>query len=157
MLRNIAVLLVGVTVAGLAGCGGKPVDPNRPKTVPASVTITYQGQPVADATVTLQPTSGQPRGAMARTDAEGKAVLWTYDPGDGVIPGAYKVTVIKQPAAPDTSSMTPEEYNKFAETAGNAPPPQNELPAKYADANASDLTLDVAEGADNNATFELKD
>lgn len=150
-------LLCAGGVIGLVGCG-KAVDPNRPKTVPASVTVTYKGQPVSGANVTFQPASAEQRGAVAVTDAQGHAAMWTFDPGDGVIPGSYKVVISKVTliSLPDPDKTDPAEYARLEKLAQSTPP-KNELPEKYSEAASSDLTAEVAEGGENTFTFDLKD
>ncbi|MGH7202173.1 MAG: carboxypeptidase-like regulatory domain-containing protein, partial [Planctomycetaceae bacterium] len=62
----------------------------------------YNEQPVEGATVVFIPT-GHKHGATAQTDAEGKFQLRTYEPGDGAVPGNYKVTIrkVEMPAQPE--------------------------------------------------------
>ena len=96
MIRLTLELLVfaGLTV-GLLGCGQATEDANRAKTVEAVAIVTHKGAPVEGATVVFEPAASQPRGAMGLTDASGKAILRTYDAGDGAIPGAYQVAITK--------------------------------------------------------------
>lgn len=150
------VLCPGLIVA-FAGCSGS-LDPNRPKTLPASVTVTYKGQPVSGANVTFQPPSPEQRGAVAVTDNQGRAEMWTFEPGDGVIPGSYKVVVSKITVAslPDPETTSPDEYRRL-EKELESQPPKHELPQKYSTPATSDLTAEVAEGGDNTYTFDLKD
>ncbi len=150
-------VLCGGILIGVVGCGSSG-DPDRPKTAPTSVIVTYNGQPASGATVTFHPASSQQQGAVAITDAQGRAEMWTFDPGDGVIPGAYKVTVSKVTAGslPDPDTTSPEEYKRLEEQLASQPP-KHELPEKYSNAATSGLTADVAESGDNNITFDLKD
>lgn len=146
-------------LANVIGCGGKPVDPNRPKTVPATVTVTYKGAPVEGASVSFQTTEQGKRGAQARTDAAGKAAMWTFDPGDGVIPGTYKVTATKTEAAaaaPDADT-DPKGYEEYIKSGKGDQPPKHLLPKKYMTAQSTDLEVQVKEGGENNFNLELKD
>ncbi|MCA9050851.1 MAG: carboxypeptidase regulatory-like domain-containing protein, partial [Planctomycetaceae bacterium] len=61
----------------LAGCSGGG-DANRQPTFPVTGTVTLGGGPLAGAAVTFSPKDGQPV-ATARTDANGKYSLTTYD------------------------------------------------------------------------------
>jgi hypothetical protein len=74
--------------------------------------------------------------------------LSTYNPKDGALPGAYKVS-ITEPAPdnipmPGTGGPEPE-----------AKPPR--FAARYTDQNQSTLTADVKPGAENDFKFDLTD
>lgn len=120
------------------GCGG-------PGATAAGGTVTYQGQPVVDATVLFTPDGGGEGAAMAtgKTDAQGKFTLTTKSPNDGAIPGNYKVSISPaQAVQPEGDYSTP-------------PPPP--FPAKYMDPLVTDLKATVASGGDNQFALELKD
>ena len=146
--RRFGCLMLALVVFGC----GQAVDPNRPKTVPVTGTVTYNGEPVEGATVTFIATSGQARGAVATTDASGKFSATTFDPGDGAIPGSYKVMIAKtvlEPAGPDAApGLDGEEPSDVA---------KDMLPAKYKDATQSGLTAEVQDGSGAVLTFELTD
>ncbi len=81
----VAVLLLA------AGCGD-----GRPKLVPAAGKVTLNGQSVVGGSMTFHPESG----ALDKGDrpscqlqADGSFTAQTYPYGDGVVPGAYKVTL----------------------------------------------------------------
>ncbi|MDR1385551.1 MAG: carboxypeptidase-like regulatory domain-containing protein, partial [Planctomycetaceae bacterium] len=65
--------------------------------VTASGTVTFHGQPVDQATIIFSPKAGEDtaRAASATTDAKGHFTMMTLNPGDGVFPGNYLVTVEK--------------------------------------------------------------
>lgn len=136
------------------GCSGSTGDPNRPKTVPVSGTVTHNGQPVDGAAIILVATSPNGRGATGTTDAQGKITLTTFDPGDGAIPGSYKVRISKT-----VLEGAPTEEESAAYVARGEQPPsgtlKDYLPAKYKDENTSGLTADIAEGAE--LKFDLTD
>jgi hypothetical protein len=140
-------------VLGLAGCSSRPVDPNRPKTVPVSGTVTYKGAPVEGATVTFFAQGGGKRGAVGRTDASGQFTLTTFDPKDGAIPGSYLVAIEKsvlEGAPPEGATGK----------AGEEPPAgtvKDLIPSKYKDPNKSGLTADVKEGGVKDLKFDLTD
>ncbi len=131
-----------------------------------TVTVTHKGQPVAGATVTFlaaaatPPASGgkdtatsQSRSGVGKTDANGRATMWTLTPGDGVAAGSYKVIVSKivQPAP---ATITKEDFDKgkFAKPT----PPTHELPKKYENPVTSGLTAEVSDRA-RDFTFDLPD
>lgn len=143
-------------VVFLGGCGGAKEVPNRPKTVPAKGVVTYKGQPVEGATVTFMAQSAKEKGATGMTDAKGQFQLMTFAPGDGAVPGSYRVKVSKTEMKPQVS----EEQEKSLKSSGKRVPPpivQEGLPKKYKSETTSGLTAEVKESGDNAFTFELKD
>lgn len=142
-------VILGV-VAGLEGCGS-----GRPKTVPVTGVVTLDGKPVEGANVTFYPDTGQSAGtaqpkktdqvtrpATGTTDKEGKFTLKTFEPGDGALPGKYKVTIIKK-------EVTGFLADKDGLSGGIAPGGIQEkwiIPKKYADPQTSGLTAEVKPG-----------
>ena len=143
--------VVGLVVAlslCLSGCGsGKRAVPGRPKTVPVKVTVTYKGQPVADANVQFLPVSGG-HAATGMTDAQGVARLTTFDKNDGAVPGSYRVTIRKSVLVEggSTDPDAPPVPAKYRE----------ELPAKYGAPETSGLTAEVTQSS-TEFTFDLTD
>jgi hypothetical protein len=135
-------------------------------TVPASATVTYNGDPVAGATVTLSP-QGAGKPAHGVTDASGTTALTTYEDGDGAVVGSYKVSVTKvEGAGAADEEMSEEEYTALAEkmmaTDGSqeepaAAGPTSALPERYGSFETSGLEAEVKEGADNNLSLTLTD
>ena len=145
----------------LVGCG-KGAD-NRPARVPVTVTVMYRGAPVEGATVTLHPTAQDGKPAFGTTDSQGRAVLGTFDIGDGTLPGDYGVTVIKTEQGSSGGETPAGEIGAMpAVGPGGAPPlppsgPRHLLPAKYADVNTSGLRQTINATGDNDFTLELVD
>jgi hypothetical protein len=109
---RIALLLCCGTVAACNGGGGGA------KTVPAGGVVKFSdGQPVADATVSLLSTQGEL--ARAITDAEGKFQLGTFEETDGAVPGKHKVAVVPQivRGVKGAPISVPDRY-RLAETSG---------------------------------------
>lgn len=126
----------------IGGCGGAS-DRDGPKTVPVQGTITLEGQPLADASVTflLADNSGS---TVGRTDSAGRYSLTTFEQGDGAIPGEYGVQVVKYEEPPDEVAD------------GETPPLKSLIPEKYASVARSGLKATVADGADNTFDFDLE-
>lgn len=111
-----SLLLVGLVV----GCG-EPRPEGMPALYPASVTITQDGQPLPDATVTLIPTDSTlarwPIGGV--TDEAGITKLKTYIKFNGVPAGSFKVTVNKSLTTGDPkpvhpgASATPQQLSEY--------------------------------------------
>lgn len=150
---RISALWGALAAVSFAGCGGGAEDKwsaERPKPAPAGGTVQYKGAPVEGATVVFVP-QGHKQAATAQTDGSGKFQLQTYEPGDGAVPGEYKVTVrkVEATAPPETEETNPSD----------ATPPQHRslIPERYSNVQQTDLTASVKEGAENSFTFELKD
>lgn len=137
--------------AGLEGCGS-----GRPKTVPVTGVVTLDGKPIEGANVTFYPDTGEATGttgqqkksdtasrpATGATDKDGKFTLKTFEPGDGALPGKYKVAIIKK-------EVTGFLADKDGLSGGIAPEGIKEkwiIPPKYADPNKSGLTAEVKVG-----------
>jgi hypothetical protein len=87
------------------GCGGE-----GPVKIKAKVTL--DGKPLQGATILLQRSDGhRKRGAVGESDADGMVRFTTFQRGDGVLPGEYKVVVNKT----DTSqAQSPDEFDGAA-------------------------------------------
>jgi hypothetical protein len=113
------VMLLAVVVAG---CGG-----------PSSLsgTVTWDGQPLTGATITLHPAeqNSEAQLVVGTTDADGQFVI-TPAAGKSIALGTYRVTVSKR-----------REPTR-AERAAMIIPPEL-LPAKYSDLGKTELTVTV--------------
>jgi len=97
-LKTIAAL----ALAGLAGCGSED---DAVTLVPVSGTVTLNGKPMAEATITFMPDASNKAttpGADA-TGPEGNYKLM-YKNRSGVAPGKYKVVIT--PAAPKPAEVS---------------------------------------------------
>lgn len=153
---SFAVMMFATLVLGCSG-GGPDIG-----AVKASGTVTYKGAPVEGAQVAFLP-DGSGRAAAGTTDGSGRFTLNTAGAGDGVVPGSYKVIVMKAataaPVATD-ANLSQEERDAAARVAlerGGKKAPQDLLPAKYKSPATSGLTAKIAKDAKNEFTFELKD
>ncbi|QDV68731.1 hypothetical protein Poly24_24440 [Rosistilla carotiformis] len=148
-----ASLVCGVSLL-LAGCGTGTGTNNPGVTVhPAGGKVLVDGAPMEGVTVILK---GDERGASAKSNAQGEFTFTTFDPGDGVPEGTYKVAVLKRETVGADSSYFDENSPNY----GKTPPPEalgkvvDHIAEKYADAETSGLTADVKPGA-NEFTFEV--
>lgn len=121
----------------VSGCGGD----GRPSLVPASGTVTLNGEPLAEAQIGLQPMGieGYERPSRATTDAQGKFTIGTYGADDGLPEGSYRVTVVKKElltkipegfAGEDMSQLGPVKYKWI-------------VPMQYSDPENSGLSVEV--------------
>ncbi|MGE0757428.1 MAG: hypothetical protein AB7F89_02805 [Pirellulaceae bacterium] len=129
-----------IVLGMLCGCGERGVD-GRPTPVPVSGTVLYNQQPCADAQVVFAPQDHN-HAAVGKSDSSGRFVLQTFEPGDGAVPGRFRVVVTKFEAID-----TPD--GGFKETFF--------LPQKYRDAETSGLTAVVATDGANDIQLELVD
>lgn len=145
------VLFVSILTLGCAGQQGG----DRPKTVPVTGTVTHNGQPVEGATVAFQGAGGS-QGAIGVTDAGGKYKLTTFQSGDGAVPGEYRVKIVKYKV--ETTQAADENSPDYVPPVEGeeAAPPENLLPANYADPTTSGLTATVTESGNNNFDFPLE-
>ncbi|MEW4561230.1 carboxypeptidase-like regulatory domain-containing protein [Bremerella sp. JC770] len=162
-----AVALLAMTMAG--GCNQS----NLPATETVTGKVTYQGDPVENATIVFS------RGArniangeiaLGKTDDQGNYTLTTHLSGQsdvaGAIAGTYQVTVSKKVPPP---GMTEAQYNakvdavNQAAQAGSVQPAGLELPTlvemlprKYSSTSDTQLTADVKKDEANEISFELE-
>jgi hypothetical protein len=95
--------------AALPGC----TRDRPPRLVPVKGRVTYRNRPVPLATVTFVPdvARGNTRGrdGRASTGKDGSFTMQTYPWGAGVMPGAYRVTVMYY----SRTDQLPRKYTKF--------------------------------------------
>lgn len=149
------LVITALAVLANTGCG-KPVD-TRPKRVPFSGKVTLDGAPVEGATVVLAPESGSGNAASGMTNAEGVVQFTTFESRDGAVPGKYLVTVAKT-AFPEGRALTADDpsYDPSTAVAAVVKGAKELLPAKYKVAKTSGLTVEVKDGENAPAAFDLK-
>lgn len=127
--------LVAVLLPSLA-CSSRQGPPRKP-THPVEGRVLFEGKPVHNVLVVFHPTgpdaADQPQ-STARTDHEGRFKLSTYDLYDGAPVGKYAVTIT---AEEDQGSI-------------------GELPGIYASPQTSGITVEVREGMNSLAPFQLR-
>jgi hypothetical protein len=148
-MRLMTVFIVCSTGL-LVGCSGgeDKWKAGRPKTVEAAGMITLNGKPLDKAQVVLVPQGGQ-NGGSALSDDEGAFQLASFPPDPGVVPGAYKVMIVK--------AIVPELQD---EESAEAKTPQRAkllIPKKYTDPKTSGLTVEVPEAGKKDILIELKE
>ncbi|MEX1042179.1 MAG: carboxypeptidase-like regulatory domain-containing protein [Pirellulaceae bacterium] len=161
-MRSTLISTVGIAflfLTTLTGCGSS----NELGTVAAGGTVRYQGEPLAGATVTFIPQSGQ-RPAVGLTDESGNFQVTTLTTRDGALPGPYKVTVTKtdEAVAPkNMQEMSVEEMRAYESEMMKGPPvskdPTHLLPVKYKSADTTPFTCEVEAAGGNKFEFELTD
>ena len=113
-------MLVGLLLSGCNSTEGR-VQTNKVKGK-----VTYNGSPVASATVTFSPQEKGTPTAMGITDGQGVYTLTTYDSGDGAAAGIYKVLVYKMNDAASSSEPAMPAHDPTG--AGPSGPPSHAGP-----------------------------
>jgi hypothetical protein len=143
-LANLGTLLLCVAM----GCSGR--DPNLPEPVPVSGTITIDGQPATNTTISFIPTGATPgTGSGGATDGSGKYSLRTAHNGEGAPAGEYKVVI---------SKLRNKDGSDFPLDSPVAPIDSDaaeSLPPEYSDAEKTTLTATVPAGG-GTIDFPLK-
>ncbi|MFN9720014.1 MAG: carboxypeptidase-like regulatory domain-containing protein [Planctomycetota bacterium] len=154
MFQRCSAFAVLVCALGFPGCGSKL------NLAEVTGTVTYQGKPLANATVTFIPT-GEGSLGVAVTSEDGSYRIQTGGE-DGVAPGPCSVTVSKA----ESSGNGQAELEKMSESdrqkmmmSGKMPksiggPAKSAIPAQYGNAMTSGLSFDVRSGA-NSFSIEL--
>lgn len=167
-LVGLGVLTLVASCVFLSGCSNS----GRPAIAPVRGTVTYNGQPVAGATVVFL-CPGAPRPAVGKTDERGEYQLTTYEPNDGAMIGNHVVTVKKKSTAAETahtdagaagkalqgealSKAIAQSMRESSQEAKKTEKAGSLLPAKYAFLKTSDLRKEVVDG-ENIINLDLTD
>ena len=155
---SLCCLVVGLLLTGCNSGEG------RVQTHKVKGKVTYNGSPVASATVTFAPQEKGTPTAMGITDAQGMYTLTTYDSGDGAGAGLYKVLVYKMDQAAASTPSAPAHDPTGAGPSGapsHSGPKGGQkkaggslLPEKYMKADTTTLTKNVV-GGENEINLEL--
>jgi hypothetical protein len=120
-IASRCVLLAAL--ACVAGCGD-----GRPQRVPVSGTVMIDGAPLSYGFVTFVPAAG--RSASGQLDGQGRFTLGSYEPGDGVLPGSQRVSVLARESLNDKQAKW-------------------HAPKKYKDHDSSGIVIEVTEPTDD--------
>lgn len=116
---------VASAVLVFVGCGG--ASDERLPTTPVEGTVTLDGEPLSQGTISFFPVAGGKHATGVIND--GKFVLATYEPQDGAVVGQHKVVV-------QVSAITAD---------GTTVPAEELPPDSYASADTTPLTVEVTE------------
>ncbi len=153
--RLAAEALLTVLSIGLAGCS----DDGLGKRYPVAGTVTYDGKPLASGSINFIPETAESRSATGMI-VDGNYSLTTHKPGDGALPGKFKVTITSY--AGDLAKVKADAEKAF--DAKNAMPDQlavgaaqkkSLIPERYGSFEGSGLSADVQERS-NRIDFALK-
>ena len=146
-MKNFALCLVALSMLAVL-----PACSKASKTEGVTGVITYNGEPLADATVKFLPTDATGSQSYGKTNEKGEYKLQTLlgAADAGTTPGEYKVTVDCITTV-ETGNMIEENGEEKPETVA-----ESLIPAKYNNAETSGLTATVKPG-DNTINFDLTD
>jgi len=134
----------------LVGCGE-----SGPQVVPVSGTVTYNGAPLADATLLFTPQTGPT--SQAKSDASGKFTLVTAQQANGAVAGEHTVLVTK---SEPPKGMTEAQYEALVKSAGagtELPPRRSVVPEKYSTLQESPLRVTISPAGESDLKVELRD
>lgn len=161
MARNSSLNRLMVTLAilttSLTGCGG-----GGSNLVPVTGRVTYQGKPLANATVTFIP-QGDGSLGVASTGEDGTFTIETGGES-GVAPGMCSVTVTKVESSGGGQAalekMSDADRQKMMMSGKSkdiiSGTSKSAIPAQYGNAMTSGLTFEVKPDAENNFTITLQ-
>jgi len=148
-----SICVASLILVSTVGCGGSASKNPGVDVHPVTGKITVDGAPIAGATVIFK---GDQRGSSGITNDQGVYTLMTFDPGDGVPAGNYKVAVIKQEIVGADSSYSDVNSPNY----GKEPPPEAlgktvfHVAEKFGSPDSSGLTATVQAGT-NEINFEV--
>ncbi len=149
-LALFARIAIAAIVAVTLGCG--PSD--QVKVYPVKGVVSFEGKPMkGGGSIAFIPSGGQSGAAPGgEIKEDGTYELMTYKPGDGSMPGDFRVAItqvtVKEPeAAPDGSAPKPVD--------GPNVQPADQIPMIYSNYAESPLTAKV-DAKPNEINFDLK-
>ena len=133
--RPGCLLVLAAASQVLMGCGEA-----EPVLYPLRGSVVYRGKPTPKAELVFHPQFGGPGWSpVATVNDDGTFEAGTKIPGDGALPGTYKVTAVWHPRATEDD------------------PGPNFLPAKYSLPTTSPLEIVVSPEGVQPDTLELRD
>jgi hypothetical protein len=119
-----------------SGCGGK--------LVPVQGVVLFDGKPLPRAGVLFIAEGSEGRDANGFTDGNGVFRLTTFRPGDGVLPGTYKVVIqYSEEAAIPAHLNTPDAIQKALGKTIQPKPPSLTIPPIYSQPDRTILRQQV--------------
>jgi len=121
-VNRLRRLLAACVVLCAAGC-----DSGLPQTIPCEGKVTFDGGPCPKPGTLyftpIEPAAGYPmRPAVGHFDIDGQFSATTFEPGDGLIPGRYKVGIDCWEVEPNTDGIPAvslvSEKHRNPETSG---------------------------------------
>ena len=161
VLRTCCLMVFWTSIGMLSGCGGggkpKVYSPQFADAVQVKGTLTLDGQPVPEANITFVFEGTPPKGFVSAgglTDSSGKYQVRSGDKL-GMPPGRYKVVIHRWGTADGKPFKENSESGMDLEQAKLAGIVKELIPAKYSDAEQSQLTVEITKDQKDPVNFEL--
>jgi hypothetical protein len=161
-VRSSIFALLSASAVLAAGCGD---DGGLEKRHSVSGTVTYKGAPVKSGRISFVPTKPDGHAASGNI-VDGQYYLTTLNPGDGALPGTYKITVDDRELDAAKVKADTDAMAKRTGAVYNAIPQELQakalklakgiVPGKYQIASTSDIEKEV-KAESNKIDIELKD
>jgi hypothetical protein len=135
VLRSIQFLTLASVCLVLTSCG-------KANLIKVTGVVTVDGEPAHNVSVAFYPESSSGAIGHGFTDDNGNFSMYTTEPGDGILAGKYKVTILANPtASPEIKTMSQIMAEKHAgggdmKNAGKDAAKQNQQQTKAITANA---------------------
>lgn len=142
---TIIILVAVFLLSACIGCG-----PARPQTVPVAGRVTYQGKPVPEGRITFLPDHGRP--AIGTIQTDGSYRLTTFQAGDGVLPGHYRVTIESMRVSRGSQPKSLQDELRMG--MGDVSAMESLVPQIFSSPHSSTLTAEVKKG-ENTINFDL--
>ena len=146
-----SVLLV-CSLLFLSGCGGS----NVLKTNRVEGTVTYHGEPLANASLTFYPEGEGSTPAIGKTDEKGMYLLQTLQGAAqaGTTPGEYVITISKKEQIPSGRKVRGgDNYDEMVDEMIS----KELLPVKYTVKGTTPFKVTVEAKKTNTFNFDLED
>lgn len=146
--------VISIMILLALGCS-QTVQDGRPARAKVTGSVSLGGGVLSGTNVLLHSQSDQGQDAVGKTEADGTFTLTTFTPGDGALPGEYKVTVSK---VETVSAVTEEQAQQLLSQGRPVPPPKNTelVPKKYTNMSLTPLTFTVEAGIQNKLDINLE-
>lgn len=141
---SVSICILLAMLVGIWGCS----DGSGLAVAPVSGTVTLNGEPLADATVSFQPVAKANGGlagklSVGKTGADGKFTMKTTDDQDGAVVGQHVVRITTAQWHDSDDSEDPDQIQASQEI----------LPTKYN--SQTELNFEVPAGGSQEANFTL--
>lgn len=146
-----SLLLIHAAAVCLFMMGCTAGNQNNPPTSPVTGKVTYKGEAVEGAAVKFLPHDPQAKVANATSGADGTYAVSTFEPGDGAMPGKYKITVRKLVSVQQGIQNDGEHAGEPAFVN------KDMLPKKYMSIGNTPLEFEVTADGDNAFNIDLTD
>jgi hypothetical protein len=157
-MRYVLALVVAPALLIVAACS----DDGLGRRYSVSGTVKYKGAPVQKGTISFVPVEKEGRGASGRIE-DGAYSLTTHTPGDGALPGKYKVVVDTREIDETALKAAADKFAKDKKIEGLKVVPQHlqaqfsekakpVTPLKYLTAQSSDMEVTVP---DHSVTIDI--